>query len=96
MARIRILHLYSQVLDLYGDYRNVDAICQRIKESGLEVEVDRPELWDDLVLDGYDLVYVGHDGRSRACRCHPRRSKLGDVWLGLTTGFRRWRCPPRT
>jgi len=60
MARIRILHLYSQVLDLYGDYRNVDAICQRIKESGLEVEVDRPELWDDLVLDGYDLVYVGH------------------------------------
>ena len=60
MARIRILHLYSQVLDLYGDYRNIDAICQRIEESNLEVEVDRPELWDDLVLDGYDLVYIGH------------------------------------
>ena len=60
MARCRILHLCSQLLDLYGDYRNVDALCQRIEESGVTAEVDRPDLWDDFVLDGYDLVYLGH------------------------------------
>ena len=39
MKNIRILHLYSNALDLYGDYKNLTVLCQRIAETGNTAEV---------------------------------------------------------
>ena len=64
MKTVKILHLYSQAMDLYGDYNNITVLCQRIKETGNDVEVTVPELYDPIELDGYDMVYIGH-GKAR-------------------------------
>lgn len=34
MKHIRILHLYSNALDLYGDYKNLTVLQRRIAETG--------------------------------------------------------------
>ncbi len=60
MKQVKILHLYSKALDLYGDYKNLTVLCQRIKETGNEVQVDTCELYETMSLDGYDMVYIGH------------------------------------
>ena len=40
MKNIRILHLYSNALDLYGDYKNLTVLRQRIAETGNTAEVN--------------------------------------------------------
>lgn len=65
MRTVRILHLYSMTLNLYGDYKNIDALCQRIRETGNEVRVDTAEYGEPIDTAGYDMVYIGH-GTNRA------------------------------
>ena len=64
MSKVKILHLYAEAMDLYGDVKNLEAICHRIRESGNEVTVDTCEIWDDMQVEGYNMVYVGH-GKAR-------------------------------
>lgn len=64
MKKIKILHLYSGVLDLYGDYKNLTVLCRRLAELGHEFEIDRPEPFDPIDFNGYDMVYIGH-GKAR-------------------------------
>lgn len=59
MKNVKILHLYSKSMDLYGDYKNLTVLCQRIRETGNTAEISTAELFDSLELDGYDMVYVG-------------------------------------
>ena len=40
---IRILHLYPELMNLYGDYGNLSIIVNRIKKMGLKVKVERKE-----------------------------------------------------
>ena len=53
MSKVNILHLYAESMDLYGDAKNLEVLCQRIRESGNEVEVSTCELWNELSLDGF-------------------------------------------
>lgn len=67
MKTVKILHLYSQSLDLYGDYKNLTVLCQRIRETGNEVTVDTAELFEEICFDGYDMVYMGHGKAKHLC-----------------------------
>lgn len=60
MKNIKILHLYSKSLDLYGDYKNLTVLCDRIREAGAQVSITQAELFETLEFDGYDMVYIGH------------------------------------
>ena len=65
MRDITILHLYSDTLDLYGDYFNVTCIRNRILEMGGSCRMLTANLEDeDIPLEQADLVYMGH-GKSR-------------------------------
>lgn len=57
---IKILHLYSKTLDLYGDSSNISAIQHRIQELGYVCKVFNQELGESLYLKPYDLIYMGH------------------------------------
>lgn len=60
MKNIKILHLYSKSLDLYGDYKNLTVLSQRIAEAGGSVEITTAELFEEISFDGFDMVYIGH------------------------------------
>lgn len=64
MKNIRILHLYSDALDLYGDYKNLTVLCQRIAETGNTSEITEVNLGEAIDPSGFDFVYIGH-GKAR-------------------------------
>ncbi|MEG1994044.1 MAG: hypothetical protein RR048_03975, partial [Oscillospiraceae bacterium] len=61
---IKILHLYSKTLDLYGDSANLTAIKQRVEQIGQTCVIDNIELGGEIDACLYDMVYIGH-GKAR-------------------------------
>ena len=58
MSEIKILHLFSRLLSLYGEYGNVTILEKTLTDKGHSVTVDRMEFLPDD-LSGYNLVYMG-------------------------------------
>lgn len=56
---MKILHLYHDFMNLYGDYANVSALERILKTNGLECSVDRLSKNDEIDFSRYDFVYVG-------------------------------------
>lgn len=61
MKHIRILHLYSNALDLYGDYKNLTVLQRRIAETGNTsniTEINLDEVIDPQAMTSFILVTV--------------------------------------
>ena len=43
---IRILHMYYDLMNLYGDYGNIKILEHHLKDVGIEVQVDRKTIGD--------------------------------------------------
>lgn len=56
---MKILHLYHDLMNLYGDYANVSALCRILDTNGVEYTLDKKTLGDELTLSDYDLIYIG-------------------------------------
>ena len=60
MATIKLLHMYPNMLDLYGDSGNVEIIKYRCKKRGIDLEVFSHVIGDDTSdFSQYDIVYLG-------------------------------------
>ncbi len=60
MDKLKILHMYPAMLDLYGDSGNVEILSYRCKMRGIEVEVSKHDLGDkETDFTQYDIVYLG-------------------------------------
>lgn len=56
---MKILHLYHDLMNLYGDYANLSALCRILEQNGVDCTVDRLSLGDTPVLSDYDFIYIG-------------------------------------
>lgn len=56
---MKILHLYHDIMNLYGEYGNVLALSRIFEKSGEVCQIDRLSFNDDAVLSDYDFVYIG-------------------------------------
>ncbi|MBQ5805419.1 MAG: hypothetical protein IIW22_06565, partial [Erysipelotrichaceae bacterium] len=56
---MKILHLYPNLMNLYGDYANVTLLCRHLKDQGIPVVIDRKEVEDTINLMQYDFIYLG-------------------------------------
>lgn len=56
---MKILHLYHDIMNLYGDYANISALKRILEYSGEDVTVDRISLGGSAVFSEYDFVYIG-------------------------------------
>lgn len=56
---MKILHLYYDIMNLYGDYGNVSVLQRVLAQSGAECEVVQKSLGDDIDFDEYDFVFMG-------------------------------------
>ncbi len=57
--KVSILHLYYDLLNLYGEYGNINILESRLKDQGIEVQVDKKTVGDDYSLNDYDFIYCG-------------------------------------
>lgn len=60
MDKLRILHMYPSMLDLYGDSGNVEILGYRCRMRGIGLEVVKHELGDkDTDFSNVDIIYLG-------------------------------------
>ncbi|MBR3667883.1 MAG: glutamine amidotransferase [Ruminococcus sp.] len=60
MKTIKILHMYADMLDLYGDSDNMEVLRFRCKKRGIECQIDKYSIDSDMPdFSSYDLVYIG-------------------------------------
>lgn len=56
---IKVLHLYFDLLNLYGEQGNILALKRAFKNQNVEIEVDYLSVQDKIDFQKYDLVYLG-------------------------------------
>lgn len=56
---VKILHLYYDLMNLYGEVGNVLAIEHYLKENNTKYEVDKKSIKDEINFNEYDIVYIG-------------------------------------
>ena len=60
MKEIKILYLYPDMLELYGDYGNIQVLKYRIESRGCQAVIDRYSIGDDAPnFNDYDIVFAG-------------------------------------
>ena len=57
--QIKLLHLYYDIMNLYGEYGNIKILEKHLKDQGFEVIVDKKTIGDTKNLEKYDFVYIG-------------------------------------
>ncbi|MBQ9042667.1 MAG: DUF1727 domain-containing protein [Eggerthellaceae bacterium] len=58
-AKLKIVHLYPTLLNLYGDGGNVTVLANRARWRGMDAEVERVDLGQDIDLSNADIVFLG-------------------------------------
>lgn len=57
--KLKIAHLYPELLNLYGDRGNIISLKNRMQWRGIEAEVAEYKLSDEIDFAGFDIVFVG-------------------------------------
>ena len=57
--KLRIAHLYPDLLNIYGDMGNVLALERRAMWRDIEVETVRIKAGDSICADDFDLFFAG-------------------------------------
>lgn len=57
--KIRIAHLYPDMLNLYGDRGNIAALTRRMEERGIEVQTEKITMGKSFNSDDYDILFIG-------------------------------------
>lgn len=57
---INILHLYSDLMNLYGDYANLVVLSKHLKDQGIKTNIVKKSVGDSFTVKDYDLIYIGH------------------------------------
>lgn len=57
--KIRIAHLYPDMLNLYGDRGNIIALTQRMKARGIDTEVQSVTMGKTFNGDDFDILFIG-------------------------------------
>lgn len=61
---VAICWLYSDLLDLYGDWGNLLVLTKRLEQLGISSEITRLSIFDQLDFTAYDMIYIG-PGKAR-------------------------------
>lgn len=56
---INVLHLYYDLLNLYGENANTRCIVHNLELNKIKVKVDLKSINDQIDFDKYDIVYIG-------------------------------------
>ena len=56
---MRIIHLFADLCNLYGDYGNVCGLKRALENKGQNVEVEYQSIDDEIDVSGADFVFIG-------------------------------------
>ncbi len=56
---INILHLYPNLMNLYGEYANITVLERHLSDQGFEVAVTKADSVQDVELSEFQFIYIG-------------------------------------
>ena len=56
---IKILHLYYDIMNMYGESANIRALKQALDFEGVTYKIDCKSLYDEINIMSYDFIYIG-------------------------------------
>lgn len=56
---MKILHLYYDLMNLYGEYGNIVVLNKHLLDQGVNCSIDKKSIDDDIDFKQYDFIYVG-------------------------------------
>ena len=60
MKELKILYLYPDILELYGDYGNIQVLKYRLEKRGINAIIEQYSIGDNSPdFNSYDLVFAG-------------------------------------
>ena len=60
MVKLNVLHMYPDLLNLYGDGGNMEILKYRCAMRNIECQVDKCDIDQDMQdFSGYDMIYLG-------------------------------------
>lgn len=60
MKELKLLYLYPDMLELYGDYGNIQVLKYRLEKRGIKLSIDKYSLEDaEPDFSSYDIVFAG-------------------------------------
>ena len=59
MKKVKIAHLYYDLMNLYGEHGNIRALEHHLDKHGITVSVDYLSIEDKINFNNYDLFYIG-------------------------------------
>lgn len=81
--KVKVLHLYYDIMNLYGENGNIRMLCRRLEDQGLEVELHKKTVADNIYFMSYDVIYCGAgiESNRNACLMHllKHRNELKDA-----------------
>ncbi len=75
MKEVKILWLYQDVMDLYGDRGNILALKYQLETLKVDCSITNKGLEDELDFEGYNLVYIGPGKDKNAVKAAEHLSK---------------------
>lgn len=85
--KVKILHLYYDIMNLYGENGNVRMLERRLKDQGAEVEICKKTITDTFIdFTQYDVIYCGCGTESNRNACLKHLSQFA---VSLKTAYAR-------
>ena len=60
MKEIKVLHLYYDLLNMFGENGNVSALVKSLEKQKVNVIVDFKSIDDQIDINSYDIIYLGN------------------------------------
>lgn len=57
--KLKLLHLYADLMNLYGEYGNIAALKRHLEDQGAQVSVIKTETAAGISFGAFDFVYIG-------------------------------------
>ena len=86
--KVKILYLYPDYMNLYGDNGNVRIMDRRLKDQGFEVEIEGRTITEPKIeVSGADFIYMGsgYETNRNYAADHLKRS-LDDLVKAIDDG----------
>ena len=78
---INILHMYHDLMNLYGDWANLCVLENILLEKGYDVTLDKKSIGDDIDLNIYDFIYIGSGTERSQLACMRDLEKYKDLLI---------------
>lgn len=56
---VKLLHLYHNLMNLYGGYSNIVVLRRHLEDQGFTVTLDRKSVGDEIDFAQYHFIYLG-------------------------------------